>query len=489
MSLPKQILIYGVGGAASRLAAVLLVPLYTRTLSIDDYGNLEVLLALNALALLLGGMQSESAVARDYFDAKSTGSVPRLLWGSLLISVAGTVLVIAISMVVAALGLLPPEIVRHFPLMLAITLPAQLLGIQQVAIRFNNTPVRFAALSFLDLTLSAVFSAWLILQLKLGITGALVGILSAKLVCCALAWPATFGLPTNAFPERPLLKSMLSYSVPTLPSVLLNWAQSTGSRALLALFVPFSQVGLAGIAMKVAALYAFLIYSFRLAWEPYAFQRLSDADSPDIFRRVLQWYVATMLLIAGGIVLLAPVIVAILAPAIYASAAPLVVFFVLGQFWIGAVSVLSIGIHGARVTSKLTQVYAAGAMLNLAILAIGTPIIGIVAAGVGSLLGSILSALIAAYYSNRFFALRFNPRLLAITAVGTLAFGGVASLLQAFAQASGATFDHQVMAYSGTSAALAIMVLVLCRFGFDDYSLKNMWVDFTRVTLRRKATR
>jgi O-antigen/teichoic acid export membrane protein len=54
---------------ASRLAAVVLVPLYTRTLSITDYGRLELLLALHALVVILSGLQTESSIAREFFEA------------------------------------------------------------------------------------------------------------------------------------------------------------------------------------------------------------------------------------------------------------------------------------------------------------------------------------------------------------------------------------------------------------------------------------
>lgn len=56
MSFAKLFFIYGLGGAISRFAAIILVPLYTHVLSVAEYGQLEVLLALHMLTVILAGM-------------------------------------------------------------------------------------------------------------------------------------------------------------------------------------------------------------------------------------------------------------------------------------------------------------------------------------------------------------------------------------------------------------------------------------------------
>src|SRR5579864_5315071 len=90
MSFIRQFFIYGLSGAASRLAAVVLVPLYTRTLPVTDYGQLELLLAIHALIVIFAGMQIESAVARDYFDCHAAGQAKALVWSAVLLTLGGT---------------------------------------------------------------------------------------------------------------------------------------------------------------------------------------------------------------------------------------------------------------------------------------------------------------------------------------------------------------------------------------------------------------
>ena len=151
-------------------------------------------------------------------------------------------------------------------------IPAQLFGIQLIILRFAGAATMFAVLSFLDLALSAILSAAFIVMFKLGIVGALAGILLSKLVCVAIAWPMTFGLPHRGGPLSSTIRRMLAYALPTMPSVLLNWLQVNGNRILLAIFLTLRDVAIAGVAIKVAALYGFIVFYLTcmgLTWRYY----------------------------------------------------------------------------------------------------------------------------------------------------------------------------------------------------------------------------
>ncbi len=476
MSVARNLLIYGVGGAASRLAAIFLVPLYTRTLPIEDYGQLEVLLAIYMGATLLIGLQSESAIARDYYETNSPDERRALYWNGLAISVAGFIGFAALTGLAALAGLIPQAVSAYLPWLLPMALAAQVLGIQLVILRFAAKPVAFAFLSFLDLCLSALLSAAFILTLDLGITGALAGILAAKAITSLLAWPATFALRRGWF-SRETVQRMLAYAIPTMPSVLMNWLQTTGSRVLLALFFSLAAVGLVGIAIKVAALYGFLTYSFRLAWEPYSFEKLSTVeDDPAVYDRAFQWYLLIMFPAAVAATALSPLILSILAPPSYSQAARLAGFFIMGQFWVGALTIFGIGIHGARVTALLTVVYGAGAALFFAILALLAGPLGPTAAAIAAVSSAILSALVAVYFSARHFNVRFGKTALLLAIIASTTFPAVSYVL--FVPGSGALAQGLVVDNLHNSAlllALGLLLLaIVCQLGFGGGATRRM---------------
>ena len=484
MSFAKQFLIYGIGSAVSRLAAILLVPLYTRSLSITEFGQLELLLGLYTLATLLVGLQSESALARDYFDAKAKGVAPRLAWGALLISLGGSVLLLLALLAFCALNWPPEDVAPFAPLLLAMAVSSQLLGIQFVLLRFASAAFLFAFLSFLDLALSALFSFGLVVVFDLGPAGALAGILAAKISCVLIAWPYAFTIRSGAKPSRRLVGRMLAYGVPAMPAVLLNWFQTNGSRVLLALFMTFRDLAVAGVAMKVAALYMIVVYSFRLAWEPYSFARLDAVrDDPDIFNRALHWYVLTMFLLTGCTMLVSPLLVSILAPPAYADALGLAGYFVMSQFWIGASAILSIGIHGARIPSRLNYVFGAGALVNLLLLALFVDLLGVTAAAVGAMAGAIVSAWLSYYFSERHFRTGFRLRLMIAASVTTAMFSVACQLAYTYLAGAGASLAGQLIAFAAMGGLAVLLAAVTVWVGFERgrvYEMKGELLSMLR---------
>nr|WP_232843172.1 polysaccharide biosynthesis C-terminal domain-containing protein [Allopontixanthobacter confluentis] len=122
---------------------------------------------------------------------------------------------------------------------------------------------------------------------------------------------------------------------------------------------------------------------------------------------------------AGVAILAAPVLVSIFAPAEYGAAVAITGFFVIGQFWLGATSITSIGIHGARVTSRLTYVFGAGAAINFLTLALLSQSMGMLAAAIGFLASQIVGTILAAWYSERHFSTNFHGRSLVCAAIAS----------------------------------------------------------------------
>jgi len=460
MSFLRQFLIYGVGGAATRLAAVILVPLYTRTLSVPEYGQLEVLVAIHALMLILAGMQLESSLARDFYEARSRGESAQLAWSSVWLTAAGTMIIAILMGCGWLLGWLPGAVApRTLVLLLLLTFPAQMFGVQLVILRFAGRSINFALASFCDLAISAAFSVWFIVGLHSGIDGALAGMLVGKLACVVVAWPATFGRIVPISPYGALAKRMLAYGIPSMPAVLIGWIQNAGSRLLLAVALTLSDVAIAGIAIKVAAIYSFVVYSFRLAWEPYSIAKLGALETdPQVYHRTLEWYVATMFLVAGLATLVSPQIVRILAPPAYLRSGTIAVLFLIGQFWVGMTNVLVIGIHGARRTSLLLPVYGYGAALNIVILFGLTPFVGVPAAGIGFLAGTMFSAFLARHYSNKHFNTGFTLRIMTWTSMASI---GFVAAWYALSLHYGAVRDSAAAAWSLFTLGLAVLLAAL----------------------------
>jgi len=304
--------------------------------------------------------------------------------------------------------------------------------------------------------------------------------LLGKLVCMSVAWPITVGKPMRVQLYGALARRLLSYGIPSLPATLIGWLQNAGSRLLLAVALTLSDVAIAGVAVKVAAIYSFVIYSFRLAWEPFSIAKLeSFREDPRIYHRALEWYVASMFLVFGMATLVSPQIVQILAPPRYAAAGQIAVLFLMGQFWTGMTNVLVIGIHGARRTGLLMPVYGWGAVVNVALLFSLAPVLGVGAAGVGFLAASITSALLARHYSNRHFNTGFTTRLICWTLLVSIGFVSLWSVLTAHLSLHSVAGAWELFG-AGALLLLTALVLIVSK-AFEPGRGFAMWIDFVSM--------
>lgn len=482
----RSFLIYGVAGALSRLAAIVLVPLYTRTLSISEYGELEILLAVYALAVLVIGIQSESAIARDFHEMKGDRARSEMIWSGLGIAALGTLVVSLLALGAYLSGALPAFVYSRLTVLVAIGIPAQLLGIQLVLLRFAARPVLYAAVSFADLTLAAIFSALLIVQYDWGIDGALAGLGLSKLLLTLIVWPLTFGRMTISGKQRAHSRRMLAYALPTMPAVLLNWVQTLGSRLVLAFFFGVTGVAVVGVGLKVAALFGFLTYAFRLVWEPYSFERLARDDDPQSdFARMLNLYLVGMFVFAGITAIASRIVVAILAPPQYASAAPLVGALIFAQYWVGATAITSIGIHAARVTWKLSVVYLLSTVVILAVLAVLTPYLGLTAAAIAIFAGSLFGAFQSMVYTKRHAGIHFDLAALCAAAILSALLALAAYGLFAGIVVQGAPPIRVGIGYAMALAVTALAALWLARIALGPLRLIRL-ADVLR-DLKRSA--
>ena len=394
MSFLRNFLIYGLGGGISRLAALILVPLYTRTLNQIEFGQFEVILAAQGLIIILGGMQLESVLARDYFSSRDSGELNVLSWGALILSIGGISIGGLLTLVALHFGWLPSEYrLEILLLMVGAAASTQIFGLQLLILRFDGRPTQYAFFSLVDLLACALFSYVLIVLFNFGLVGAMWALVASKTVSTILAWPKTYKYLTFAWPSSKTLFAQVAYGIPLVPAVIVSWAQGSGMRLMIAITLTLADVALAGLALKIAAVFGFMVYCFRLAWEPYSFSRIDDRLSgASALSKSLEWFVAVMFLFCGMVVIAGPVIARILAPPEYAMSGFVASFFVWGQFWIGVTNIVSIGAHESRKTSMLIPIFGFGALANLLSYLALYSVIGVNGAGISVCAGAVVSA-------------------------------------------------------------------------------------------------
>ena len=92
----RDFLIYGVAGIFGKIAAVLLMPVYTGILTQEEYGAMALILLCYGVISLFASLNIHSGIARDYYeqDIQRTGLVSTGFISILTISLTVAVLLV-----------------------------------------------------------------------------------------------------------------------------------------------------------------------------------------------------------------------------------------------------------------------------------------------------------------------------------------------------------------------------------------------------------
>lgn len=412
----KDTLIYGLTGTGSRLVMVLLVPLYTRAFAPADYGRLELLLITSTVVVLLSGLQIESGIARSYYIARSSGRDRELIGTGL------TLYFVSVSVWMGALALVFHRWLNgqegiswaHMAPVLAALLPTQIVGLWLLLLRLERRPWAFAILSMGDVLTNVGGSILAVVILQKGIPGVLWSLCISKLVWAVIG----MRLPTKQYYpswSSPYAREILAYGIPLVPAVLSKWIQLQADRFILAAILTMADLGIFSLAVRIAAIVAFLETTFRSAWLPYAFEWMDHPESRRKFRYILDFYLVGMFGICAALSAGAWIVVRIFAPESYLSAARLVGFLAMGALWNGALQIMSVGLQAVRKTYWGVVGYSIGGAVHLIALWFAASRWGVVAAGMTFLVGAIVTAMTILVIAQRLFFIPYRSALIVLT--------------------------------------------------------------------------
>jgi O-antigen/teichoic acid export membrane protein len=327
----KHSSIYGLGQILSRIASILLLPLYTNYLSPAQYGTINLLdITIGLLAMLVGAGMS-SAVSRYHFETDDPSERNRV-WGSGFIFLALTsTLALAVAwlfrdqLAILTLGKDEPNGGYFYSLTLATLWFNVLAELANTYLRVHKWSVLYLACSVGRLLFNIALNVLFLVVLQRGVAGILLGNL------CAAAASAGVLLAVVAFSERrlafrwSLMGKLLHFGAPLIGTALLGWLIHSGDRYILVHWVSKEQVGIYALASQMGQGINTLFHMpFVFIWTVVIYEIAKQPNAKEIYARVFDCYVSLLALIMLGVSLFAGPILRVLAAEDYSSAADLV---------------------------------------------------------------------------------------------------------------------------------------------------------------------
>ncbi len=380
--LGRDVAVYALGDLAVRATGFLLVPLYTRRLTLAAFGVLGLIQILETGLGLLLNMGFPTAIMRRV--GRGGEGVREDVFSALLVLLGVTALSLG-ALATAAFPVarsmfgddLEPALLRWVflgiffaTLKLFVISLLRAEGRSVAYVLFNLT--HFVAIMALNLLLVA--------GLGLGLRGAILANATATgLVCVSM-------LPVLARRIRPAWRgsavgALLTYGLPLMPGMIAMWVVTMSNRWFIQHYRGVAEVGLYTLGFRLAmVLQIALVTPFRTAWLPIMFSLRGRPDAHRACSLVLTYFVGIAAFGALALALLAPEAVALLAPAEYAGAARVAPLLALGYLLYGIYFVVDNGVLLGGRTATYPLVTGTAAAVSIALNFVLVPEMGIVGA-------------------------------------------------------------------------------------------------------------
>ena len=353
----RNLAIYGLGDTATSAISFLLLPIYVRYLTPDDYGVIALLLTVEVATKIVFRWGLDASFMRLYYDCRTDRERQRLASTLFLSLFVMNSLLAAVAMVSAPwISFRLFATVRHaWPLRIVLLsvfiggfyfLPFHILRIQ-------GRPGRFIALTFSGQALTLGLKLLLVVGFGMGVTGVVLPDLLASIALTIVLLPLYAPLIRPVFSSA-VLREALRFGLPRLPHGIAHQIIAVFDRYLLSIFVALSDVGIYSVGVSFALGLKLFLSAFENAWAPFYFSTMNEPDARQTLGRMSTYAWGMLMLLASGLTAVAMDAVRLMTIPAFYPAAGIIPWVTMGVVFQGVYLLTSIGLN----ITKMTKYYA-----------------------------------------------------------------------------------------------------------------------------------
>lgn len=439
---------------------VVLVPIYTRIFSPEDYGVLSLVTNATSLVAIFVVLGLDSAVGRWYYDSDDVALRRKTIatWSTcqLAISVIAAICIIAWSPSISRL-LIGREDAAVYVRISALVLPLTVFGtVLTNWLRLERKPWSMILFSLgsngLSVLLTIYFASVLNWKLQGVYTAQLISAFCSMLVAVILLK----GWINPRFFELLKLKEMLKYSLPLIPAGLSFWVVNlSGGFFIRWNYSTTAEVGLYQVGSTVASAMGLFTAAFQQAWGPFALSIHKNKGSEKVYADVLLAYLLLACFFALLLSLFAPEILYLVTTNAYYGAGRVAGLLSFNYVLIGVTYIAAIGATIARTTKPYGIAVVSASVLTIFLNFLFIPTLGKEGAALATLMPQICVPIYIFQQSQKLYPVPF--RFVAAIQIFFIAF--VLAFAGAFVTSG--TVVVQVMLKIGISVLFWVLILLL----------------------------
>lgn len=291
-------MLFAIGNFGSKLLQVFLVPFYTRVMTTDEYGTVDVLQSIVSLLLPIVSLTVYESVFRYAMDKDYNKTA--VLSTGLMVTFVGAVVACGVG------GIL--SVFTSYEFIWLIIVNTVMNALRTLLSQYTRAIGKSGIFSIDNIFMTAmvlVFNILFIAVFKLGITGYMLGytlgyLLSAVFLCIMLRGSISFDFKLI---NKSLTKELLLFSVPLIPNAICWWITSFVDRIMIVSYVDASANGLYAAAHKIPSLLTMVVSIFFQAWQVSANEEFKKKDIAEFYSAVFENMSACIYVLSSVLIL------------------------------------------------------------------------------------------------------------------------------------------------------------------------------------------
>lgn len=333
--LGKNTLLVLVGNIGSKLISLVMLPLYTYWLSVEDFGLADLLSMYTTLLICV--VTCCMAESLFIFPKGQEKARQREFFSSALVFV-GAMLVLT-ALLCAGLSFVSMQYEWKDSFTTNIWLIYLLLStqvFQQLFQQFTRSVDRMKVYSIagIVLTVATALFAFLLIP-AYGVKGYVYSLAAANLVAAAYAF--VFSKSYSFFSVEAVkvrfMKQMLKYSVPLIPNGIMWWLVAAFNRPLMEYHNSFHEIGIFAVANKLPAIFSSLFGVFVTSWQISVLEEFEKEGYKTFYNKIMKMVFGFLILLLVASTVFSKLFIVLFADNKYYEAWRLVPLLALGAFF------------------------------------------------------------------------------------------------------------------------------------------------------------
>ena len=403
-------LLFTISNFGSKVLVFFLVPLYTNILSAEEYGIVDTVTTMTGLLVPVLTLLVSEAVLRFALDHKQISDQHRVLSAGLVLILISSALLLCFTPLAGLLRGSWNFLGKYWLWLVAVYFCNALNHCLANYTRGLDKTKLFAVSGILYTGVLIAANLVYLLGFGMGAEGYLLAIITAdifgilhKIICGGYS---RYMLKLSC--SKALLKEMLRYSIPMIPSTVAWWVMQLSDKYVIIAVSGVAVSGIYSIAYKIPSIMSVITNVFTQAWQISAIKSHGDKDNADFVSNVYNMVMMFIVGISAVLILMSKHLGYILYAKEYFVAWAFVPILIVAYMFSGLSGVLASVYSAEKKTGMLFVSTSVGAVLNIALNLLLIPRYGAMAAAYTTLIAFAVTWLVRTIHVRTLIRLRVN---------------------------------------------------------------------------------